>query len=143
MAITVKHNLNALYRAEWAMYRPGSPTYHHFLTPAQFRRWYGTRPSVVAAVRRFGTSRGLKLFNPSVLYDYVELYGSVRQVEATFGVRIDRFSKPGTGAFYANVNRPLVPGAPAGRRRARPRELQPLPLGRHPRRPSDDRQPAE
>ena len=109
VAITVKHNLGALYRAEWALYRPGSPSYHHFLTPAQFRSRYGTPPSVVAAVRRFGTAHGLRLFHPGTLYDYVELYGTVRQVESTFGVRIDHFTEPGTGSFYANVNRPLVP----------------------------------
>ena len=109
VAITLKQNLNAIYRSESAIYDPRSPSFHHYLTPTEFHHLYGTPPSVLAAVRSFGTSHGLELFNPGVLYDYVELYGTVRQVEQTFGVQLDRFSERGIGTFYANLQNPLVP----------------------------------
>jgi hypothetical protein len=108
VAITVKRDLAPLYQAEWAMYNRRSASYHRFLTTAQFRRRFGTPPARVTAIRRFATSRGLRLVNPSVLYDYVELYGTVKQVESTFGVQLDAF-KRGNVAFYANRQNPLVP----------------------------------
>ena len=108
VAITVRHDLNALYRAEWAMYRSSSPSYHHFLSVAGFRRQYGTSASVVNAIRAFGTAHGLKLFNPNTLYDYVELSGTAQQVERTFSVRLDRYTEHGV-SFYANAQSPMVP----------------------------------
>jgi hypothetical protein len=108
VAITVQKNLPALYRAEWALYNPHSPSYHHFLTPDEYRHRYGTSPTQVAAIRSFATSQGLRLVNPNVLYDYVELSGTVRQVEATFGVQLSSFSE-GSRKFFANLQNPSVP----------------------------------
>ncbi len=108
VAITVKRDLAALYKAELAMYNRSTPSYHHFLTPAQFQARFGTPPARLAAIRRFASSHGLRLVNPSVLYDYVELYGTVKQVESTFGVQLDAF-KHGNVSFYANRQSPLVP----------------------------------
>jgi pseudomonalisin len=102
VAVTLKHDLGALYRAEAALYDPNSPSYHQFLTPAQFRARYGTDPGRLAAVRRFVTSKGLRLVHPDVLGDYVMASGSVAQVERTFGVRIDRFRSAGK-TFFANT----------------------------------------
>jgi len=109
VAITVQRNLAALYRAEWAMYNPHSPTYHHFLTPADYQQRYGAPLARVNAIRAFGTSHGLQLVNPSVLGDYVELYGTVAQVESTFGVRIDSFRSARGLRFFANLRNPRVP----------------------------------
>lgn len=109
VAITVKHNLSALYRAEDALFNPRSPSYHHFLTPAQFRARYVTPAARVAAIRRFGTAHGLQLVNPNVLYDYVELWGTAAQVQATFGVTLDRFRNARGQAFFANLQDPRVP----------------------------------
>jgi hypothetical protein len=109
VAITVKQNLGALYKAEWAMYTPGSATYRDFLTPAQYQRKYGAPLAQVEAIRAFGTARGLTLVNPGTLYDYVELSGTVAQVEATFGVELDNFKDATGKAFFANLQPPTVP----------------------------------
>jgi hypothetical protein len=108
VAITVKQDLPALYRAEWAMYNSRSGSYHHFLTPAEYRHRFGTPPARLAAIRRFATARGLRLVRPDSLYDYVELSGTVKQVESTFGVRLDSF-KQGSRSFFANLGSPQVP----------------------------------
>ena len=109
VAITVKRNLNALYQAEKAFYNPGSPEYHHFLTPAEFRSRFSTPPARVRAIRDFGTSQGLQLVNPGNVYDYVELWGSAAQVEATFHVQLERFRNSRGQSFFANLQAPRVP----------------------------------
>lgn len=109
VAITLKQDLNSLYRAEWNFYNPSSPSYHRFLTPAEFRTRFAPPASEVNAVRSFGTAHGLQLVNRSVLYNYVELWGTAAQVEATFHVRLDRFRNSRGQAFFANLTAPQVP----------------------------------
>ena len=112
VAITVKHNLNALYRAEWALYNPHSSSYHHFLTPAQFEARFGTPTSQLDAIRRFGSAHGLTVVNPGTLHDFVELWGTAAQVEATFGVQLDRYRATSGQTFFANLQSPRVrPGS--------------------------------
>jgi hypothetical protein len=109
VAITVQKDLRALYGAEAALYNPKSPAYHRFLTPAQFQRLYGTPAAQVAAIRAFGTARGLTLVQPRRLYDYVELWGTVAQVESTFHVQLDNFKDSKGQLFFANLQNPQVP----------------------------------
>jgi pseudomonalisin len=109
VAITVQKDLRALYRAEAALYNPKSPAYHRFLTPAQFQHLYGTPAAQVAAIRAFGTSRGLTLVQPGRLYDYVELSGTAAQVESTFHVQLDNFKDSKGQRFFANLQNPQVP----------------------------------
>jgi pseudomonalisin len=109
VAITLKQNLNALYRAEWAMYNPSSPTYRDFLTPSEYRDRYGVPAARVAAIRSFATSHGLQLVNAGLLYDYVEVWGTVRQVESTFDVQLDNFRDSRGQLFFANLQDPAVP----------------------------------
>lgn len=109
VAVVVHHNLSSLFRAEAALYDATSPSYRHFLTPAQFRARFGAPAGELASIRRFLTSAGLTLFKPGLLGDYVEASGSVAQVERTFGVQLDRFRTASGRTFYANRTAAHVP----------------------------------
>jgi subtilase family serine protease len=109
VAITVKQDLNALYRAEWAMYNPNSSTYRQFLTPSAYRQKYGIPAARLAAIRSFATTHGLQLVSPGRLYDYIELWGTARQVESTFDVQLDNFKDQQGQVFFANLQDPEIP----------------------------------
>ena len=110
VAVTVHRDLRALDRAEAAMYNPASPSYHRFLTPAQFQARYGVPASQLTAIRAFVTRDGLRLYNAQTLGGYVMASGTAAQVERTFGTRLERFRAAGTGrTFVANLDAPKVP----------------------------------
>jgi pseudomonalisin len=111
VTLAVPHDLAALYRAEAALYDPKSASFHHFLTPSQFRARFGAPASQVAAIRAFATSHGLRLVNPDVLYDNVAVWGTVAQVDAAFGVAEHVFRSPDGTRFIANRSAPQVPAA--------------------------------
>lgn len=108
VAVTLRHDLAALRSAEAGLYDPHSPSYHHFVTPAQWRARYGTAPARLEAVRRFVTARGLRLVSPGRYGDYVMAVGSVAQVERTFSVRLERY-RLGSRTFFANAAAAQVP----------------------------------
>jgi|GEM_PF-979527 len=109
VAVTVKHDLAAIDRAEAALYDPSSPSYHQFLTPSEWRARFDASPARLAAIRRFVTAHGLTLVNPDLLGDYVMAAGTAAQVERTFSVRLVRFRDAAHGSFFANTNAPTVP----------------------------------
>jgi subtilase family serine protease len=100
-----------------AMYTPGSPTYHHFLSVAQFDARFGVPQVHFDAVRRFATAHGLEVVAAPDSRDVLSLTGTVAQVEKTFQVRLANYAWPKTykylsqdgPTFYANENNPVVP----------------------------------
>lgn len=91
-----------------AMYQPGSPEFHHFLTPAQFQRRFGVRPAQTTAVRRWLTAAGLSIQTDST--DYLTASGTVSQLDRLLHVAINRYTFEGR-QFIANDAPPSVPNA--------------------------------
>jgi pseudomonalisin len=100
-----------------AMYTKGSPSYHHFLTPAQFDARYGVSQAKFDVVRRFATAHGLELVSAPGSRDLLSITGTVAQVEKTFKVRLSDFAWPSSyrylkqdgATFFANENDPTIP----------------------------------
>jgi hypothetical protein len=100
-------------KALWnAMYTKGNPSYHHFLTPAQFNARFGVAPQTYAAVRAWATRAGLDVVNAPGSRDILQLSGTAAQVEKTFAVTLRDFRIAGRRVF-ANVNAPTVPAGHA------------------------------
>ncbi|MBV9485588.1 MAG: S8/S53 family peptidase [Frankiaceae bacterium] len=96
-------------KALWnAMYTKGDPSYHHFLTPAQFDARFGVAPQTYAAVRTWATRAGLDVVNAPGSRDILQLSGTAAQVEKTFSVTLRDFRIGGRRVF-ANTNAPTVP----------------------------------
>ncbi len=91
-----------------AMYTPGSPSYHHFLSPSQFNARFGVPQATYDAVRNFATAQGLTVAASPGSRDLVVLDGTVAQVQHTFAVTLHDY-RGDSKAFYANTSAPSVP----------------------------------
>ena len=96
---------NALYNA---IYTPGNPLYHHFLSAAEVAARFGVPQAQFDAVRTWAVRDGLSLAFAPNTRDYLLLSGTVAQAEKTFDVSIRTFRRGGT-TFYANTDGPTVP----------------------------------
>lgn len=72
---------------------PGSPSYHQWLSPAQYAAAFGLSPSDVAAVTAWLQRQGFAIVSSTPLS--VKFSGTVGQVEAAFQTRIDDFNVNG------------------------------------------------
>lgn len=102
--------LNALIAAQNT---PGSPLYHHYLTPAQFAASYGPDQATVDAVTRFLQSNGILVRSVSSNHLLIDADASVGQVEAAFQTQIADYTYQGR-QVYAPTSDPSVPAALAG-----------------------------
>jgi subtilase family serine protease len=136
--------LAALRAAVQAVATPGSATYRHFLTPAQYRAAYAPTAATVASVSGWLRSAGLRVTGVEASHRYVSARGSVAAAERAFGARLNVYRHAGklvrapaadvrvpaavagsvlgvTGLDSApSVAKPLIGPPPAGFRNARP-----------------------
>lgn len=98
----------AAYQA--AEYDPASPSFHRFLTPAQFASRFGVAPATRDAVASWLRAGGLNVEPTSGAGDWVQATGTVAQLDHLFATRIDRYRVKGV-SFVANT---LAPSVPAG-----------------------------
>lgn len=98
-------------------YTPGSPFYHRFLTPDQFRQDYGPSPYVVAQVKDLLVKSGLKVLN-SPNWQFLNIQASVGTIEQVFHVQLHTFTVTNTdgskNTFYGPVGTPTVDSSLAG-----------------------------
>jgi hypothetical protein len=92
-----------------AMYTPGNPAYHQFLTPARFDARFGVAAATFDAVRSWVLRDGLTAVWSAGSRDVLALSGTVAQAERTFHVAIDRYRTAAGKRFYANTAGPTVP----------------------------------
>jgi subtilase family serine protease len=92
---------------------PNSASYGHYLTNKQFDARYAPAPSSVKAVQGWLRDQGFKVSKTLPSGMYVEVSGTVGQVQTTFGTKIHNFSYQGK-QVYANTSQLSLPaGTPA------------------------------
>lgn len=94
--------------AFFAVGRPGSPRYRHFLTPRQISARYGAKSATRSAFLRGISALGLRArIDPSGVFARVS--GTVRQLDHAFGVRIkSEFSNfPNVEAYFLSGRQTL------------------------------------
>jgi subtilase family serine protease len=69
-----------------------SPSYHHWLTPAQFKQQFGPNPADVARTRSLLQSEGFTIVSEKT--QSLEVEGSVANAERIFNTRLDRVKMP-------------------------------------------------
>ncbi|HEX2892964.1 MAG TPA: S53 family peptidase [Marmoricola sp.] len=106
--------LDALKQAALAVSTPGSATYHHFLTPAQYRAAYAPTATDVSAVRSWLTGAGLHVDGVAPGSRYLSVSGTVGGAEKAFGTQIGRFVHNGT-TVQAPTSALTVPAALASK----------------------------
>ena len=89
---------------------PSSPSYHQWLTPAQYGARFGVSDADLQTVQTWLQSNGFKIENVPQARNLIQFSGTVGQVESAFHTSIHSFSVLGA-THYANVSDPQIPAA--------------------------------
>jgi subtilase family serine protease len=87
--------LAAVRKLAVAVSTPGSPSYHKFLTAAQYRARFEPTSTTVAAVADYLKSTKLKVTAIGASNRYVAVRGTVAAAERAFGTQLDRYRHHG------------------------------------------------
>lgn len=85
-----------------------SPSFHRFLTPAEFGQQYGPAPEDVTRIVSWLNGQGFSVSKVAKSNMAIEFSGSVNQVETAFHTEIHRFVIDGQ-EHVANVSNPMIP----------------------------------
>jgi len=96
-----------------AVSTPGSASYRHFLTPAQFRQQFAPTQSSVTAVQQFLRNAGFSVVNTPGNNRFVAAEGTVAQAQSAFSVQLGEFATSGK-TLRAPESAVSVPSALAG-----------------------------
>jgi subtilase family serine protease len=77
------------------VHNPNSPSYHQWLTPAQFGARFGTSDQDLQKVNTWLASSGFSVTAVAKGKNWVRFTGSVAQVEQTFGTEVHQYSVAG------------------------------------------------
>jgi pseudomonalisin len=89
---------------------PGSPNYHHWLSPAEIGARFGASDVDVAAATTWLRGQGLTILRVANAHTFIEVGGTVRTAEAAFGVELHRF-RVGSHVLRAPDRAPSIPAA--------------------------------
>src|SRR4029077_4882974 len=104
VGVTMQHDQAAVQTALAGLYDPSSPSYHQWLSPAQFQSRFDASAQRVALVRSFATAHGMQVYNADGLGDLTMISGTPAQVDQTFHVSMHQFRGTDGRVFYANLN---------------------------------------
>lgn len=88
---------------------PGSPSYHHFLTPAQFRSTFGATPDTVARATSALKTSGLAV--TKVESQFLHVRGTTAAVERAFGTQLGVARESSGRTMLAAKTRVTVPAS--------------------------------
>jgi Pro-kumamolisin, activation domain/Putative Ig domain len=116
--ITILFQLTAAQKADLeallaAQQNPTSPSFHQWLTPAQYGDRFGIAQSDLNQVTAWLQAQGFVIVETPPSRNLVVFSGSAAQVQAAFHTEIHEYSTSG-GRFYSNASEPSVPAAIAG-----------------------------
>ncbi len=92
------------------VHRKGSPTYHKWLTPAQFGKQFGVADSDMSAVTSWLESQGLKVDKVTSGKNVIQFSGTARQVGTAFRTSLHAYSINGA-IHHATSSELKIPAA--------------------------------
>lgn len=93
-----------------AQHDSSSPSFHKWLTPAQYGQQFGVAPQDAAAVQQWLQTQGLTVHEISQSLHFIVFSGTVGQVEQAFSTEMHNYSYNNT-KFIANSTNVQVPTA--------------------------------
>ena len=96
-----------------ALYQPGSPYFHQWLTAEQFGDLYGPNPADIAEVTSWLKGHGFQVNGVAKSGMVIDFSGTAGQVKAAFGTEIHTLDVNGA-KHIANMQDPKIPAALAG-----------------------------
>jgi hypothetical protein len=97
-----------------AVSTPGSPTYHHYLTSAQFAATYGPSAAEVDQVTTALQAEGLTVGRPTSGSSLLPVSGDASTISAAFGTPLEAVRLPDHLTSTVNTAAPQIPTALAG-----------------------------
>jgi hypothetical protein len=94
-------NSAALAALAKQLYDPTNSRYRHFLTPAQFAASFGASAAQYAQLMTFAQSQGLTIGSTYGNNLYLEVAGTVANLENAFLVNMNYYQRPGGGQFFS------------------------------------------
>jgi subtilase family serine protease len=104
------HNRSGLDTLAGQLYDPSSPSYRHWLKPAELLSQFAPTAAEVNTVKAFLTANHLNVVNVGPGNFSVTARGTVGEVEKAFAVKIDKF-QVGSETHRANTTDPVIAGA--------------------------------
>ena len=95
------------------LHTPGSPDYHHWLTPGEIGSRFGPADADLDAVAGWLGNSGFRVSRVSRARRFVEFSGDVGQVNAAFHTQIHEYVVDGV-PHHANATKVRIPQALAG-----------------------------
>jgi trimeric autotransporter adhesin len=92
------------------MHAPGSPSFHQWLTPAQFGAQFGASDQDVSTIETWLGNHGFSVKGANPGKGTIEFSGSVAQLRDTFHTQIHKYVVNGE-THYANAENPQIPAA--------------------------------
>jgi len=89
---------------------PGSPNYHHWLTPEEYGQRFGVSDTDITKITQWLQSQGLNLLSVARGRNWIAASGTAAQVEAAFQTEIHSYLVDGE-THFANASAPSVPAA--------------------------------
>jgi kumamolisin len=108
MKLRDPEQLNLLLQA---VYTPGDPQFHHFLSKREFAQRFGPDDETVARLTRHFQSQGLVVARTATAQ--LQVTGSVAAIQRAFGVQLHGYEVPATAAtrayrFHSPIGRPQL-----------------------------------
>jgi kumamolisin len=91
------------------VYNPGSPNYHHWLTPAEFTARFGPTQAQYDEVLTFARNNGLQVVGGSRDGMEVQVRGTVGAIEAALHVSLNSYRHPTEDRDFYGVDREPTP----------------------------------
>jgi kumamolisin len=91
------------------IYTPGSPKYHHFLTPEQFRARYAPTADQVASVQNFFSERGVSAMVVDDNGYLIRAEGSTRSLNSIFHTEVHHYLDRSGNVYFAPSRELQIP----------------------------------
>ncbi len=89
---------------------PGSPNYHHWLTPEEYGQRFGASDADINKITQWLQQQGLQVVSVSRGRNWIAASGTAARVEPAFQTEIHSYVADGE-THYANASEPSVPAA--------------------------------
>ena len=89
---------------------PGSPNYHHWLTPEEYGQRFGVSDADIGKITQWLQEQGLQVVSVARGRNWIAASGTAAQVEAAFQTEIHSYLVDGE-THFANASEPSVPAA--------------------------------
>jgi uncharacterized protein (TIGR03437 family) len=89
---------------------PGSPNYHHWLTPEEYGQRFGASDADISQITQWLQQQGLNVIAVARGKSWIAVSGTAAQVEAAFQTEIHSYVVDGE-THFANATEPSVPAA--------------------------------